>query len=275
MPVFEGLLPNSTHSETILALIAICAEWHALAKLRIQTDETLGLLQNATVKIGDDFRAFVAGVCEEIKTVESDSELQIRQKNEKKKKGAKTESTASMGFGLKDEQGRGGETDGSEGVSKDVGVKRATQKAKAATHADAGPWPKGRGKAKGIGQPRKERGKATKAKAKVPRENRNDPLGHPDFVQGSSGSGLGPSGEEATMDDPVSDDGDDEEEGRNTAAAKEGAAKEGASGKRPVKLSNGKPKFHFLGDYVRTIRMLGTTDNYTTEGVRCSCSFSA
>jgi len=47
MPVFEGLLPGR-HNEIILDLLFELAVWHAFAKLRIHTDETLDLFQAST-----------------------------------------------------------------------------------------------------------------------------------------------------------------------------------------------------------------------------------
>ncbi|KAJ3531527.1 hypothetical protein NMY22_g8114 [Coprinellus aureogranulatus] len=37
------------------------------------------------------------------------------------------------------------------------------------------------------------------------------------------------------------------------------------SKRKAIKIAIGTPKFHFLGDYVKTIRTFGTTDNYSTE----------
>ena len=51
MPVFEGLLP-SKHEDITQTLIFRLAEWHALAKLRLQTEDTLALLDQALRRLG-------------------------------------------------------------------------------------------------------------------------------------------------------------------------------------------------------------------------------
>ncbi|KAG2737357.1 hypothetical protein P692DRAFT_20761974, partial [Suillus brevipes Sb2] len=47
IPAFEGLFPDS-HDEVVRILLFRLAEWHALAKLRIHTDDSLDLLSRAT-----------------------------------------------------------------------------------------------------------------------------------------------------------------------------------------------------------------------------------
>lgn len=57
IPVVEGLLlePHNSH---LLTLLYRLAEWHALAKLRMHTEVTLELLEQATVTIGKELRSF-------------------------------------------------------------------------------------------------------------------------------------------------------------------------------------------------------------------------
>lgn len=38
-----------------MRLLFTCAHWHALAKLRMHTDDTLKLLDSLTVRIGAEF----------------------------------------------------------------------------------------------------------------------------------------------------------------------------------------------------------------------------
>ncbi|KAJ3543081.1 hypothetical protein NMY22_g3268 [Coprinellus aureogranulatus] len=95
IPVFEGILPNSDHSDALLSVITVCAEWHALAKLRLHTDGTLQLLQDATVKLGNELRSFAEGVCQEVKTRETKDEAEAREKVAKKKSKAKSGAPAS------------------------------------------------------------------------------------------------------------------------------------------------------------------------------------
>ncbi|TEB29739.1 hypothetical protein FA13DRAFT_1584662, partial [Coprinellus micaceus] len=88
IPVFDGILANESHSAATLSLLAVCAEWHALAKLRMHTDDTLQLLQDTTVKLGSEFRSFLDGVCQEVATEELDSEKEAREAQQKKTKAA-------------------------------------------------------------------------------------------------------------------------------------------------------------------------------------------
>ncbi|TEB19086.1 hypothetical protein FA13DRAFT_1606363, partial [Coprinellus micaceus] len=89
IPVFDDILPNKAHCAAIVSILAVCAEWHALAKLRMHTDDTLQLLQDTTVKLGNEFRSFLDGVCQEVATEELDSEKRARDAQSKRKAAAK------------------------------------------------------------------------------------------------------------------------------------------------------------------------------------------
>jgi hypothetical protein len=69
IPAFDGLLPEP-HNTNVLALLKTCASWHAMAKLRMHTDETLKLLDNMTVRLGKQLRHFVSHTCLAFKTQE-------------------------------------------------------------------------------------------------------------------------------------------------------------------------------------------------------------
>jgi hypothetical protein len=62
IPAFDGLLPEP-HNRNILALLDTCASWHALAKLRMHTDDTLNLLDAATVLLGKQLHHFKKYTC--------------------------------------------------------------------------------------------------------------------------------------------------------------------------------------------------------------------
>uniref|UniRef100_A0AAD5VJF2 C2H2-type domain-containing protein n=1 Tax=Leucocoprinus birnbaumii TaxID=56174 RepID=A0AAD5VJF2_9AGAR len=51
LPCFEGLLPLP-HNRRLMKLLYRFAEWHALAKLRMHSDETLDLLAELTTEVG-------------------------------------------------------------------------------------------------------------------------------------------------------------------------------------------------------------------------------
>lgn len=70
IPVVEGLLPEP-HNKQLLTLLYCLAEWHALAKLRMHTDQTLAQLEESTVVLGKEMRFFrksstTAWTCKEL-----------------------------------------------------------------------------------------------------------------------------------------------------------------------------------------------------------------
>jgi hypothetical protein len=44
-------------------LLFVVAHWHGLAKLRLQTDPTLDIMDSATVSLGEELRGFVKKTC--------------------------------------------------------------------------------------------------------------------------------------------------------------------------------------------------------------------
>ncbi|KAF8074943.1 hypothetical protein FPV67DRAFT_1408331 [Lyophyllum atratum] len=84
MPVFEGLFP-APHNEIVQDLLFECAHWHALAKLRMHTDLTVKILEDATVSLGDAFRRFEDETCAAYTTYELPREFEARKRREAKK----------------------------------------------------------------------------------------------------------------------------------------------------------------------------------------------
>jgi hypothetical protein len=64
------------------SLLTACAEWHALAKLRLHTEETLDLFQAVTIRLVDRFRAFVIVTWAAYDTRETAAEARARLKRE-------------------------------------------------------------------------------------------------------------------------------------------------------------------------------------------------
>ena len=60
--MFEGLLAPQ-HNEIVMTLLYRLAEWHALAKLCMHTDLTLGLLDSVTTILGQELHQFCHTVC--------------------------------------------------------------------------------------------------------------------------------------------------------------------------------------------------------------------
>lgn len=84
IPVFDGLFPEP-YNKAILDLLFTCAHWHGLAKLRMHTDLTLNIFDEATVKLGAEFRAFVGETCPAFDTRELRREKDARRRRREKK----------------------------------------------------------------------------------------------------------------------------------------------------------------------------------------------
>lgn len=95
IPAFDGLLPEP-HNTNVLALLNTCASWHAMAKLRMHTDETLKLLDNTTVRLGKQLRHFASQTCIAFKTQELKREAERRQRHQLKSQAGNGEAAASM-----------------------------------------------------------------------------------------------------------------------------------------------------------------------------------
>ena len=83
IPVFDGLLPKP-HNETVLTLLFTCAYWHMLAKMCMQTDEMLELLDVITERLGRHLRHFKQDTCAAFNTRELKWEVECRQRHEPK-----------------------------------------------------------------------------------------------------------------------------------------------------------------------------------------------
>jgi hypothetical protein len=74
---FDGLLPDP-HDGILMALLQSCAEWHALAKLRMHTEETLSLLETQTTILAARFERFIDTTCSFYDTKETNKEQRAR-----------------------------------------------------------------------------------------------------------------------------------------------------------------------------------------------------
>lgn len=100
IPVFEGLFPEP-HNKIVLDLLFSLSTWHSLAKLRLHTDATLGLLDSATQLLGNQLRLFKARTCTFYKTRELPSEVRKRQqKTIQKSKIIETDTSIPIDIGL-------------------------------------------------------------------------------------------------------------------------------------------------------------------------------
>ena len=81
MPCIDGLLPEP-HNTTVLSMLFILGTWHALAKLRMHTDSSLKLLDDATTCLGIALRYFTRVTCPKFPTKETAAEFNKRKRKE-------------------------------------------------------------------------------------------------------------------------------------------------------------------------------------------------
>ncbi|KAH7927896.1 hypothetical protein BV22DRAFT_1006163 [Leucogyrophana mollusca] len=77
IPSFEGLFPGE-HDRTISILLFRLAEWHALAKLRLHSDDSLSQLDRALKNLGSQLRRFRDVTCTAFSTKELPTEAEAR-----------------------------------------------------------------------------------------------------------------------------------------------------------------------------------------------------
>ncbi|KAI1784366.1 hypothetical protein LXA43DRAFT_901747 [Ganoderma leucocontextum] len=97
-PVFDGLPPEDEDNKIILDLLFDYGCWHALSKLRLQTDDTNGLLNAVTVESGVSVHKFKRVTCARYVTYELPKESAAR--------GRRTAVLASQGKGKGSAGGR-------------------------------------------------------------------------------------------------------------------------------------------------------------------------
>jgi len=81
IPAFEGLFPKE-HDDVIQLLLFRLAEWHALAKLRLHTDDSLNKLDEALNALGKQLRRFQQFTCSSFETMELPREVAARQRRQ-------------------------------------------------------------------------------------------------------------------------------------------------------------------------------------------------
>lgn len=86
IPAFYGIFPDADDNSRIQKLLHVICEWHALAKLRLHTDQTLALLEETTIAVGVEFRHFSRNICPEYATIETGREVSKRKHLEKRGK---------------------------------------------------------------------------------------------------------------------------------------------------------------------------------------------
>ncbi|TEB24443.1 hypothetical protein FA13DRAFT_1797302 [Coprinellus micaceus] len=99
IPSFESLLPGD-HNARLMSLLFVCAQWHALAKLKLHNDYTLRLLDYTTTQLGALMRRFDRDTCTPTPTKELAKEADARAKKEgaKGQKGSASQQPKSLGM---------------------------------------------------------------------------------------------------------------------------------------------------------------------------------
>ncbi|TEB38585.1 hypothetical protein FA13DRAFT_1784905 [Coprinellus micaceus] len=85
-PAFDSLLPEP-HNANVMRLLSLCAQWHALVKLRLHNDYTLDLLDYTTSLLGAAIRRFDRNTCSMYDTKELAKEAEARSRREGAGKG--------------------------------------------------------------------------------------------------------------------------------------------------------------------------------------------
>ena len=82
IPVFDGLFPDE-HNASIRILLFRLAEWHALAKLRLHSEDSFKLLELSLKQLTTQLRRFVKVTCAAFETKELPVEAAARWRREK------------------------------------------------------------------------------------------------------------------------------------------------------------------------------------------------
>lgn len=75
--MLDGLI-HEPHNQTVLDLLFVFGCWHAYAKLRLHTEDTLASFENITVDLGGRLRRFASVTCGEFRTMELPKERAAR-----------------------------------------------------------------------------------------------------------------------------------------------------------------------------------------------------
>jgi hypothetical protein len=84
MPTFDGLFERIDYNDIVQDLLYVLAFFHALIKLRLQTEESVEAVRAATPVLGSELRRFKADMCDEITTKETPRERAARLRREAK-----------------------------------------------------------------------------------------------------------------------------------------------------------------------------------------------
>lgn len=81
IPAFDGLFPDQYNTSIRIILFRL-AEWHALAKLRLHTEDSLDLLKQSLRMLSKQIRQFVEVTCVAFQTKELPGKASARQRQQ-------------------------------------------------------------------------------------------------------------------------------------------------------------------------------------------------
>jgi hypothetical protein len=245
---FDGLLPDP-HDGILMALLQSCAEWHALAKLRMHTEETLSLLETQTTILAARFERFIDTTCSFYDTKETNKEQRARLR-----RSAKNTRTRRQASGAVNRPGPSPQAELQPPPAVASGT--AASATEPGTSSRAGPAPC-IALAPGTAEANTEPGPPSQAEPEPPAP----PTALvPSLAELTNGPNLPP---QAVLEPPAPP---------NAPTLGFGTSVENHSGRLKKSLSIATYKYHALGDYANTIRQFGTTDSYTSERVGHSLS---
>ncbi|KAH9937829.1 uncharacterized protein BXZ73DRAFT_89249 [Epithele typhae] len=82
MPAFDGLLADNNDNHIVSNMLFELANWHALAKLRLQTDITIDIMATSTLHMYASVRKFADTTCTRHTTYETGAEAETRVRRE-------------------------------------------------------------------------------------------------------------------------------------------------------------------------------------------------
>ncbi|KAI0719739.1 hypothetical protein C8T65DRAFT_736307 [Cerioporus squamosus] len=95
IPCFDGLPGISeADNDAILTLLFVAAYWHALAKMRLHSDTSVGLLGDTTTVLGYELWYFANVTCQHFRTRETQSEYEARKRAEARRQHAAVQAQA-------------------------------------------------------------------------------------------------------------------------------------------------------------------------------------
>jgi len=79
MTCFSGILPEP-HNACILNMLFDLSTWHAYAKLRVHTTDTLAFFETSTTTLRHSIQQFIQTTCESYRTYELPQETAVRRR---------------------------------------------------------------------------------------------------------------------------------------------------------------------------------------------------